>query len=213
MASVLKHVGAQVPCENDDVTPLGNPDADRVTGWAAPLSSPVVIMVTPELARGSVIVPPFAIEKSNAGIRGRGAEDAVTFDALTVTLKVIALVRPPPVALMVMGKLPPGVDRDVVIVTSAEHVSQHQLRDANEAEAPAGNPLAESLTARLFPAVSVARMVWVTDDPASTARSPRLDSEKAKWLDARMISWACFLSGCLLVSVLVSRDPARRLIS
>ena len=28
MFSVLKQVGAQVPCENDDVIPLGNPDAE-----------------------------------------------------------------------------------------------------------------------------------------------------------------------------------------
>ena len=28
MFRVLKHVGAQVPCENEDVTPPGNPDAE-----------------------------------------------------------------------------------------------------------------------------------------------------------------------------------------
>ena len=70
---VLKQVGAQVFWENEDVTPPGNPDADRETGFATPLSSEAVIMDTPELEGGRVTVPPCASEKSNAGGAGAGA--------------------------------------------------------------------------------------------------------------------------------------------
>ena len=73
MVSVLKQVGAQVLWENEDVTPLGKPDADRETDCAPPLSSDAVIMDTPELEGGSVTVPPCASEKSNAGGAGGDA--------------------------------------------------------------------------------------------------------------------------------------------
>ena len=72
MLRVLKHAGTQVPCENDEVTPLGKPDTDNETDCAAPLISPAVIMFAPELACGSVTGPPFDNEKSNADGAGAG---------------------------------------------------------------------------------------------------------------------------------------------
>jgi hypothetical protein len=67
MLNMLKHVGAHVACENDDVTPLGSPVTDRTTGRAAPVCSVAVIIVAPEFPCTSVTVPPFVSEKSNGG--------------------------------------------------------------------------------------------------------------------------------------------------
>jgi hypothetical protein len=70
---MLVQGGAQVACENDEVTPLGIPDTPSDTGRATPLLSVAVIMLTPLLACGIVIVPPFVNEKSKAGAAGTGA--------------------------------------------------------------------------------------------------------------------------------------------
>jgi hypothetical protein len=70
---ILVQVGAQVPCENDDVTPLGIPDTPSDTGRATPLLRAAVIIVAPVLESGIVMVPPFVNEKSKADAAGTGA--------------------------------------------------------------------------------------------------------------------------------------------
>jgi len=47
--SRLEQLGAQVPDENDAVTPLGTPDTDREMLWATPPSQAAVITVAPVL--------------------------------------------------------------------------------------------------------------------------------------------------------------------
>ena len=85
-------------CENNDVTPLGNPAADNAIGWAVPFTRVAVIIVTPERPGASVIVPPFDSEKSNA--EGGGTLPGA---ARTVKVKVVVLRISQPLAVMVIG--------------------------------------------------------------------------------------------------------------
>ena len=68
MLKVLKHVGVQVPCPNEDVTPSGNPEAESEIISAVPLFRAAVIIVTPDMDCCNVIGPPFVSEKSKGGV-------------------------------------------------------------------------------------------------------------------------------------------------
>ncbi len=76
------------------------------------------------------LFPPLEREKSNV---------------VTVRLKVVVLVTPPPVPVTVIGNVPVGVEREVVMVKVVEHVGL-QLVGENEAVAPVGSPETEKLT-------------------------------------------------------------------
>jgi hypothetical protein len=127
-----------VPWANDDVTPAGNPAAENEIGWAVPFTRVAVIIVTPERAGASVIVPPFASEKSNEVGGAPGA-------AVTVKVKVVLRDSPSERAVTVIGKLPARVDVAVWMVTTVAQFGL-QLLVANDAVVPAGSPLADSVT-------------------------------------------------------------------
>ena len=230
MLRVLKHVGAQLPWENEEVTPLGNPVADRLTTCAVPLSWVAVIIVTPLLACARVSVPPFASENSNAGGGGAGGVTvgvgvtdgavtggatttggvtggAATGIALTVKVKPVVFVSPPPVPVMVSGKLPAGVVPEVLIVTTVVHVGL-QLREENEAVAPAGSPTAVNETAWLLPNVNAALIVSVAEAPACTERFPALDSEKSN-APGGGVGNNVPRRGALVPAVSANREPAQ----
>jgi hypothetical protein len=63
-----------------------------------------------------------------------------TVDAsVTLRMKAVVLVTPPPVAATVIGKLPAGVEAVVLMFSTVEHAG---LQDAEENEpvAPVGSP-------------------------------------------------------------------------
>ena len=78
--------------------------------------------------------PPFGVIVGVATVE-------ITAGAVTLRVKLVVLVTPPPVALTVMEKLPVGVDPVVVMLRTVEHVGLglHEPGE-NEAEAPAGTP-------------------------------------------------------------------------
>lgn len=88
--------------------------------------------------------------------------------------------------MTVIGKLPIGVDSDVLIVTVGEQF-RLQLFAEKEAVAPAGSPTADIKTDSLFPDVSVALKFVVPAEPAFTERSPEFESKKLKgWTIGRL---------------------------
>src|SRR5438045_2735808 len=111
--------------------------------------------------------PPFDSEKSK--VEG----------ALTVRVKRVVRVTPPPLPVTVMGKGPVGVVAAVVRVRVVEHVG---VQDGLEKEAlvPGGSPDAEKVTGCELAETRVAVMVFVTDEPRVTDRSPPFASEKSK---------------------------------
>src|SRR5206468_832885 len=99
--------------------------------------------------------------------------------ALTVRVKLVVWVTPPPLPVTVMGKGPVGVLAEVVRVRVVEHVGVHEGAE-KEALAPVGSPDAEKVTGCEVPETRVAVMVFVTDEPCVTDLSPPFDSEKSK---------------------------------
>ena len=65
---------------------------------------------------------------------------------LTVKLKVVVLVTPPPAPVTVIRKVPAGVELVVLIVIVDEHVGLQEAEE-KEAVAPMGRPEAEKVTA------------------------------------------------------------------
>jgi hypothetical protein len=101
---------------------------------------------------------------------------------LTVRVKAVVFVKPPPVEVTVIGKLPAGVDPLVAMVSVEEQVG---LQEAEEKDpvAPEGRPETLNDTAWALPDDKVALMELLTDDPALTDLSPALEREKLKgWL-------------------------------
>ena len=59
--------------------------------------------------------------------------------AVTVKLKAVLLLMPPPVAFTVIGKVPVGVDPVVVILSTVEQLGLHEAEE-KEGVAPEGRP-------------------------------------------------------------------------
>src|SRR5438046_4289350 len=78
--------------------------------------------------------------------------------AVTVKVKVVGRVRPPPLPVTVMVEGPVGVDVVVARVRVVAQVGLHAVGE-NVALAPAGSPEAEKETDRDFPESRVAVMV------------------------------------------------------
>jgi hypothetical protein len=105
--------------------------------------------------------------------------------ALTLSVKAVVLVTPPPVDVTVIGKFPVGVDPLVVIFNTVEQVG---LQDAEEKEpaAPEGRPETLKETAWLLPEVKVGVIVFEPEEPAFTEIAPEFESEKSKgWVTVR----------------------------
>jgi hypothetical protein len=96
---------------------------------------------------------------------------------LTLRVKAVVFIKPPPAAVMVTGKLPAGVDPVVLIFSIVEQAGL-QEGEENVPAAPAGNPDTLKDTAWLMPETRDAETEFVTDDPATTDLLPELDTEK-----------------------------------
>ena len=59
--------------------------------------------------------------------------------SVTLSVKAVVLVTPPPVEVTVMGKLPAGVEAVVLIFSTVEHAGLQEAEE-NEAVAPVGSP-------------------------------------------------------------------------
>ena len=96
--------------------------------------------------------------------------------ALTLSVKEVIFVTPPPLAATVIGKLPIGVDPLVLTVNTVE---QDGLQEVEEKDpvAPEGSPETLKETARETPDTRVVLIVSVTEDPAFTDRLPELEIE------------------------------------
>ena len=84
--------------------------------------------------------------------------------AVTVKLKLVVLVIPPPFPVTVMVGVSMGVVEDVLIVRVVEQVGEHAVEE-NDALAPVGSPEAEKDTDCAVPETSVALMVLETEAP------------------------------------------------
>jgi|SRR5688572_26677045 hypothetical protein len=98
---------------------------------------------------------------------------------VTLSVKAVDFVTPPPAAVTVIGKLPAGVDPVVLIFSIVEQAGL-QEGDENVPVAPAGSPDRLKDTAWLMPETRAAETEFVTDDPATTDLLPELDTEKLK---------------------------------
>jgi hypothetical protein len=100
--------------------------------------------------------------------------------SVTVSVKAVVFVTPPPLALTEIGKSPAGVDPVLVIFNIVEQVG---LQEAEEKDpvAPEGNPDTEKETDCGLPEAKVALMELVAEDPAVTDWFPELAREKLKF--------------------------------
>ena len=98
---------------------------------------------------------------------------------VTLRVKTVVFITPPPAAVTVTGKLPAGVDPVVLIFSIVEQAGL-QEGDEKVPVAPAGNPDTLKDTAWLMPETRAAETEFVTDDPATTDLLPELDTEKLK---------------------------------
>src|SRR5207249_763536 len=159
---VVEHVGVQEGAEKEALAPVGSPEAEKVTGCEVPETRVAVIVFVTDEPRVTDLSPPFDSEKSK--VEG----------ALTVRVKLVVRVTPPPLPVTVMGKGPVGVLAEVVRVRVVEHVGVHEGAE-KEALAPVGSP--ESFTTRRSSDLEtrVAVIVFVTDEPRVTDLSPPFD--------------------------------------
>ena len=122
---------------NEAVTPLGNPDADKVTPPVKPFEAVIVIVLVPLLPR--VIVRPF------------GEADKVKFaavEAFTVRLIEVVWVKPLDVPVTVTVAVPVAAVLLAVSVNTLEEVAGFGLKDA---VTPLGKPEAEKVTLPVKP--------------------------------------------------------------
>ena len=99
--------------------------------------------------------------------------------AVTVRLKLVVLVIPPPVPVTVMVEVLVGVDAVVEMVRVVEQVGEH-VAGKNDAVALVGNPAAEKDADCVVPETSVALMVLETAAPWVTDLLPPFVREKLK---------------------------------
>ncbi len=154
--STLDPVVGFVP--KDAVTPLGRPDATRVTLPLNPFA-PVTVMV-------SVALLSWATDKLDAE-----GESVKLGGLLTVNATVVLVVRPPEVPLIVTVDVPTVAELLAVSVSTLDPVVGFVPKDA---VTPLGRPNSARVTLPLNPPtratvmVSVALLPWTTD---------RLDAE------------------------------------
>ncbi len=143
LAAVLLAVNVTVLLEvagfglNEAVTPLGNPDAVKVTLPVKPFEAVIVIVLVPLLPR--VIVRLF------------GEADNVKFaavEAFTVRLIEVVWVKPLDVPVTVTVAVPVAAVLLAVSVNTLEEVAGFGLKDA---VTPLGKPVAEKVTLPVKP--------------------------------------------------------------
>jgi hypothetical protein len=103
-----------------------------------------------------------------------------TVGVLTVKLKVVVRVTPPPLADTVMVEVPAGVVPAVVLMVNVDEQVGLQFGDENDAVAPAGTPDAENVTACVLPDTSVVVAMKLIDEPAVTVELPLFETANEK---------------------------------
>ncbi len=105
---------------------------------------------------------------------------------LTVKLKSVVLVTPPPVPVTVMREVPAGVDVMVEIVRVVEQVGEHAVGEKT-ALASVGSPEAEKDTGCAVPETSAALTVVKLEPPWVIVMSCGLSREKLKEEEAATV--------------------------
>jgi hypothetical protein len=149
---------------NEAVTPLGRPDADKVTPLAKPFCGVTVM----------VLVPPVPCET----LKLLGDAERVNFGpAFTFTETAVLLVKPPTVPVAVTENVPVAAVLVAVRVRVLEAVAGFGL---NEAVTPLGRPNADKLTLLLKPFCGVTVILLVPLAPCATLTLLG-DAESAKF--------------------------------
>jgi hypothetical protein len=137
---------------NDAVTPVGNPDAARVTLPVNPFSSVTATVLVPVL--------PGAIVR----VAGEAARVKLGVPVTVSVMEVVAL-SVPEVPVMVIGYAPATVDAATVKVTTLDVVDDAGL---NAAVTPVGSPDAAKVTLPVNGLMSVTVMVSFPLAPGAT---------------------------------------------
>jgi hypothetical protein len=149
---------------NKAVTPLGRPNADKLTPLLKPFCGVTVIVVVP--------LAPCGMPKL------LGEAERVNFGAaLTVTETVVLLVKPPTVPVTFTAKVPVVAVAVAVRVSVLEAVAGFGL---NDGVTPLGKPDADKLTLLLKPFCGVTEIAVVLLAPCVTLRLVG-DAERAKF--------------------------------
>ena len=90
MVRLVEQLGEHAVGENVAVAPVGNPAAEKETACAVPETSAALRVLETEAPWVTDLLPPFVSEKSKAVDTG-----------VTVKLKLVVLVTPPPVPVTV----------------------------------------------------------------------------------------------------------------
>lgn len=104
---------------------------------------------------------------------------ATVAGAVTLRVSALVFVTPAPVAVIVIGKLPVGVEVVVPMLKTVEQVGLHEGSE-NDEIAPEGIPEALKDTVSVLPATKPVVIVVVPEEPAATARLPAFDMVKSK---------------------------------
>ena len=116
--------------------------------------------------------------------------------SVTLRVKAVVLVTPPPVEVTVIGKLPASVDPVVFMFNPVEHAGLQEVEEKDPV-APAGNPDTLKETGWLLPEINAVAIELVTEDPAKTDLSPELDREKLKGWTTRIATvWDAATESC-----------------
>jgi len=140
---------------NAAVTPVGNPDAARVTLPVNPFSSVTAMVLVPVLPGATVTV------------EGDAASVKLGFPVTVSVMEVVTGVSVPEVPVMVIGYAPATVVEATVKVTTLDVVEDAGL---NAAVTPVGSPDAAKVTLPVNGLMSVTVMVSVPLAPGATER-------------------------------------------
>jgi|SRR5580700_5137598 hypothetical protein len=169
---------------NETRAPDGAPVALSATDWVEPLVTAVeMVDDVPDPAVTVAEVGAAAMEKSLGGA------------GFTVREKVVAWVADAPVPVTVIGKVPVGVDVEVVTVM-VELCPALRVWGLNETTAPDGAPVALSATDWVEPLVTAVEMVGEVPDPAVTVAEVGAEAmEKSLGTGALTVSVKLWLAG------------------
>jgi len=131
MVRAEEQPGLQEAGLNEADAPAGRPEADGVTAWVLPDTKLNVMVDKADAPCVIFLLPSLASEKLKP--------------VVTVRLKVLVLMTPPPVAVMVTVEVPIGVVGAAFSVNILKHAGEHEVGEKLVAT-PAGTPKTEKLT-------------------------------------------------------------------
>ena len=135
------------------VTPLGSPDADRVTVPLNPFTA-------------AIVTEPLVVNPSGSA-RVAGWNDSVKFGAVTVSAMVAVAVSVPEVPVTVTEYVPAAA---VLLALKARELVLVVLAGVKTAVTPLGNPVAERATVPLKPFLALTIIVLLPLPARGTVR-------------------------------------------